>query len=226
MEPVFALFEAWWWVGPATVGLGGVSYATLTSGRRRTRRLEVDAARREVTSAQAAIGMARADARAAHARMLAARAETGTWLPGFLSAPEAYRELQLAKRAQRSAVTTLRAKRMAVSAARARMAAASRDPSAAPLAALMRRHDNVTARWLDYETDVAKLIAYPQMTDARHPSTAAFLVRRAEASHLRPASATARITAIDFVAYRDAVQALEAAFSVAEYDARRSVPRG
>jgi hypothetical protein len=106
------------------------------------------------------------------------------------------------------------------------MAAATRDPSAAPLAALLRRHDAVTARWLDYETDVAKLIAFPQMTDARHPSTAAFLVHRAEASRLRPASATARITAVDFVAYRDAVQALEGAFAIAEYDARRSVPRG
>lgn len=226
MEPVFALFEAWWWAAPATVGLGVASYSALTAGRRRQRRLEVDAARRDVTAAHAAIVMARAEARAAHARMLTAQAETGTWLPGFLSAPEAHRELQAARRAQRAAVTTLRAKRMAVSAARARMAAATRDPSAAPLAALMRRHDAVTARWLDYETDVAKLIAFPQMTDARHPSTAAFLVRRAEASRLRPASPTARITAVDFVAYRDAVQALEAAFGVAEYEARRSVPRG
>lgn len=226
MEPVFAVFEAWWWAAPAAVGLGGVSYGALTAGRRRARRVEVDAARQEVTAAHAAIIMARANARAAHARMLTAQADTGTWLPGFLSAPEAYRELQAAKRAQRAAVTTLRAKRMAVSAARARMAAATRDPSAAPLTALMSRHDAVTARWLDYETDVAKLIAFPQMTDARHPSTAAFLVRRAQASDLRPPSARARITPAEFVAYRDAVGALEASFAVAEQDARRSVPRG
>jgi hypothetical protein len=170
--------------------------------------------------------MARANARAARARMLTAQADTGTWLPGFLSAPDAYRELQTAKRAQRAAVTNLRAKRMAVSAARARMAAAHRDPSVAPLAVLMARHDAVTARWLDYETDVAKLIAFPQMSDARHPSTAAFLVRRAEASGLRPATAQTRVTPAEFVAYRDAVQALELAFAVAEQDARRSVPRG
>ena len=85
-----------------------------------------------MTAAHAAIIMARATRAPPDARMLTAQADTGTWLPGFLSAPEAYRELQAAKRAQRAAVTTLRAKRMAVSAARARMAAATRDPSAAP----------------------------------------------------------------------------------------------
>jgi hypothetical protein len=226
MEPVFLVFETWWWVAPTAVGLGAASYGALTTGRRRVRRLELDAARREVTAAQTAIVSARADVRAARARMMATQADRGTWVPGFLSAPEEYREVQAAKHAQRAAVMTLRAKRMAVSAARARMTAATGNPAAAPLAVLMGRHDAVTARWLDYETDVAKLIAYPQMTDARHPSTAAFLVCRGEASRLRPPSAQARITPAEFLAYRDAVRALEVAFGVAEQDARRSVSRG
>jgi len=220
------LLEAWWWVAPTTVALGAASYGALTTGRRRVRRLEVDAARHEVGAAQTAIVSARAEVRAAQARMMAAQADRGTWVPGFLSAPDEHREVLAAKQAQRAAVMTLRAKRMAVSAARARMSAATRNPAAAPLAVLMRRHDAVTARWLDYETDVAKLIAYPQMTDARHPRTAAFLVCRGEAARLRPASAQARITPAEFVAYRDAVHALEVSFGVAEQDARRSVSRG
>src|SRR5690606_19199498 len=40
---------------------------------------------------------------------------------------------------------------------------------------LMHAHDEVTARWLDYELDVAKLIAFPAMSDGRQPLTAAFL---------------------------------------------------
>ena len=45
----------------------------------------------------------------------------------------------------------------------------------AQLDALFAAHDGVTTRWLDYELDVAKLIAYPAMSDGRQPLTAAFL---------------------------------------------------
>ena len=225
MEPVFALFEAWWWAAPAAIGLGAVSYGALTTGRRRQRRLEVDAARREVAVAHTAIVVARADARAARARMLTAQARPARGSRFHLRAGGLPGAADGEARAARGGDDAPREAHGRERRSCPHGRGGSRPP-AAPLAALMTRHDAVTARWLDYETDVAKLIAYPQMTDARHPSTAAFLVRRAEASRLRPASARARVTAVEFAAYRDAVYALEAAFAVAEQDARRSVPRG
>lgn len=226
MEPVFAMLEAWWWIAPTAVGLGAVSYGALTTGRRRARRLEVDAARHEVAAAQAAIVSARADVRTAQARMLTAQADTAPWMPAFLSTPDAHREVLAAKRAERAAQMTLRAKRIAVSAARARMNAAGGAASATPLTALCARHDAVTARWLDYETDVALLIAYPQMTDARHPSTAAYLLAQREALRLRPPTTQVRVSPADFVAYRESVVRVEEAFAAAETSARRSVSRG
>ena len=41
--------------------------------------------------------------------------------------------------------------------------------------ASVRTHDAVTSRWLEYELDVAKIIAFPAMSDGRQPLTAAFL---------------------------------------------------
>lgn len=37
------------------------------------------------------------------------------------------------------------------------------------LTRLFAEHDQITARWLDYELDVAKLIAFPAMSDGRQP---------------------------------------------------------
>ena len=59
---------------------------------------------------------------------------------------------------------------------------------------LFASHDAVTARWLDYELDVAKIIAFPAMSDGRQPLTAAFLRAKRIADGLRPASAKARLT--------------------------------
>jgi len=89
------------------------------------------------------------------------------------------------------------------------------------LTRLMAAHDDVTRRWLDYELDVAKLIAFPTMSDGREPLTAAFLRAKKAADALRPATADAKLDADAFAEYRDAMHDYEVAFDVAEQDARR-----
>lgn len=86
---------------------------------------------------------------------------------------------------------------------------------------LMDAHDDVSRRWLDYELDVAKLIAFPTMSDGREPLTAAFLRAKKVADELRPASPEARLDADALAEYRDAVHDYEVAFDVAEQEARR-----
>lgn len=86
---------------------------------------------------------------------------------------------------------------------------------------LMDTHDEVTKRWLSYELDVAKLIAFPAMSDGRQPLTAKFLRAKKVADHLRPASARMKIDAASLAEYREAVNDYEVAFDVAEKDARR-----
>ncbi|GAA1655681.1 hypothetical protein [Microbacterium flavum] len=86
---------------------------------------------------------------------------------------------------------------------------------------LFSEHDAVTARWLDYELDVAKLIAYPTISDGRQPLTAAFLRAKKTADRLRPASPKAQLTDQELAAYSGAVTDYEVAFDVAEREARR-----
>lgn len=86
---------------------------------------------------------------------------------------------------------------------------------------LFAAHDAVTARWLEYELDVAKIIAFPAMSDGRQPLTAAFLRAKRIADGLRPASAKAKLTKEQLAEYRNAVADYEVAFDVAERDARR-----
>ncbi len=86
---------------------------------------------------------------------------------------------------------------------------------------LFTEHDEITARWLDYELDVAKVIAFPAMSDGRQPLTAAFLRAKKAADALRPASADAKVTEQRLAEYRDAVGDYAVAFEVAERDARR-----
>lgn len=101
------------------------------------------------------------------------------------------------------------------------------DTTAAPVApnALLERlfaeHDEITARWLDYELDVAKLIAFPAMSDGRQPLVAAFLRAKKTADALRPASADAEVSEQRVSEYLDAVGAYAVAFEIAEKDARR-----
>lgn len=86
---------------------------------------------------------------------------------------------------------------------------------------LFAEHDEVTARWLDYELDVAKLIAFPAMSDGRQPLTAAFLRAKKIADALRPASADAKLSEAEIAEYVDAVGDYAVAFDIAERDARR-----
>ena len=96
-----------------------------------------------------------------------------------------------------------------------------RETQATQLSRLFATHDAVTARWLEYELDVAKIIAFPAMSDGRQPLTAAFLRAKRIADGLRPASAKARLTKDQLAEYRNAVADFEVAFDVAERDARR-----
>ncbi|TXK14603.1 hypothetical protein [Microbacterium wangchenii] len=98
---------------------------------------------------------------------------------------------------------------------------AAPESQAAQLERLFAAHDAVTARWLEYELDVAKLIAFPAMSDGRQPLTAAYLRAKRVADGLRPASAKARLTHQELTEYRNAVTDYEVAFDVAERDARR-----
>jgi hypothetical protein len=101
-------------------------------------------------------------------------------------------------------------------------------PSPLPdqLEKLFAAHDAVTARWLEYELDVAKLIDFPAMSDGRQPLTAAFLKAKKVADGLRPASASAKLTAEQVTEYRAAVTDYEVAFDLAERDARRQSDSG
>ncbi|WP_442574370.1 hypothetical protein ACSBPH_10955 [Microbacterium sp. F51-2R] len=92
---------------------------------------------------------------------------------------------------------------------------------ASQLERLFAAHDAVTARWLEYELDVAKLIAFPAMSDGRQPLTAAFLRAKKVADGLRPPTPKTKLTKAQLTEYRDAVTDYEVAFDVAERDARR-----
>lgn len=98
---------------------------------------------------------------------------------------------------------------------------AARETQVTQLERLFATHDAVTARWLEYELDVAKIIAFPAMSDGRQPLTAVFLRAKRIADGLRPASAKARLSKEQLSEYRNAVADFEVAFDVAERDARR-----
>lgn len=100
-------------------------------------------------------------------------------------------------------------------------AATSGAAQVAQLERLFASHDAVTKRWLEYELDVAKLIAFPAMSDGRQQLTAAYLRAKRVADGLRPASAKAKLTHEQFSEYRSAVTDYEVAFDLAERDARR-----
>lgn len=92
--------------------------------------------------------------------------------------------------------------------------------SRAEVQQVLDAHDAVNRRWLDYELDVGKLIDFPAMTDVREPLTVAFLRAKRDADGLRPAG-TEPLAAGRLAEYRNAVNAFEVAFDVAEREARR-----
>ena len=213
MEPFLLLVDSLWWAGPAAGGLGAATYGVVTTRGRRARRLELDAARHQESEAYRALVHARAGVRAAQAEVLSARAQSG--FPGSAAVWEAKRLAQEAKRVEKSAALELRASRARVKATSQRMAAAgARAPL--PIERVFAVHDAVNLRFGEYQTDPERVIAYPLMADTQHPATVTFLRAQREAQHLRPSSAQAKITPTEFLAYRDAVRALEFAFDAAE----------
>lgn len=213
MEPLILLVQGWWWVAPAAAGAGAASYLGLTSGRRRARRLELDAARHEESQAYRALVAAKAQVRSAQADVLAERARSGAPTASIRTK----RALQSARDTEKSASFALRASRARVKASYAQYRASSA-AQALPIERLYAAHDAINARWLAYETDVDKALSFPQVTDPRHPATLAFLRAQREAQSLRP-SPGRRIAPAEFVAYRTAVSAMDSALTEAERQA-------
>lgn len=213
MEPILLIVSGWWWVAPAAAGVGAMSYAALTVRGRRARRIELDAARHEERMAHQALQSAQAELRAAKAEVLAVKAGRDA-----RALAEARRRLAVTKQTERSASLHLRAARDRLRATALRYRSMRRD-SPHPVAELVARHDAVTARWLEYETDAGKALSFPQMLDPQHPPTLAFLRAQREAQTLRAAATQDKVTPETYLAYRNAVQAAEAAFDAAEDDA-------
>lgn len=185
----------------------------LTTGRRRARRLELDAARHEESQAYRALVAAKAQVRTAQADVLAARSRSDV-----SAAPlRAKRALQSARDAERAASFALRASRARVRASYAEYRAHSSDEPL-PLERLYAAHDAVNGRWLAYETDVDKALSFPQLTDPQHPPTVVFLRAQREAQFLRPTPGR-RVAPAEFVAYRAAVAAMDEALTEAERSA-------
>ena len=225
MEPFLAAFAEFWWIGPTAIGAGALGWLGLRGqrGRRmsaKARRLAYDASREAVRAAQQEVQTSRHGVHVARAEL--ARVQAGR-TAGYAGADEvtaARRALDAAQRAARAAAATLRARRASLAADRAALGRSS-DPAQLPLARVMAADDAVTARWMEYETDAARQLAFPAMSDARVPQTAAFLSEHRTARALRPATATARITPAQFGAYRDAVARLHHTFEAAEAEAWR-----
>ena len=213
MEPILLLVTSWWWIAPAAAGAGAATYAGLTTRTRRARRLELDAARHEEKQAYRSLVEAKARVRTAHADVLTAKSR-GPIAPAAL---DARRELQSAKQSEKTASLELRASRSRVKAGYTHdRAASSADPL--PRERLVALHDAVNARWLSYETDIDKALAFPQMMDSRHPATLLFLHAQREALVQRSLLRD-RVTPQQFAEYRASVRALEAALISAERQA-------
>lgn len=211
------------WIGPAVIGGGVAAWFGLRGQRStsRARRLAYDASRAALHTARQDATTARISVRVARAELARSLAERSAGRADGADIARARRALDAAQRETRLATATLRARRANLTADRAALATRSTDPSELPLGRVMASDDAVTARWMDYETDAAKVIAFPAMSDARVPSTAAFLTAHRTARALRPASPMARITPAQFGAYRDAVARMIPAFEAAEAEAWR-----
>lgn len=86
---------------------------------------------------------------------------------------------------------------------------------------VLKAHDDVNTRWLDYELDVAKMIDFPLMSDMREPLTVDFHRAKRAADGLRPDDHDELRNPQRLAEYRNAVQAFELAFDIAEREAKR-----
>lgn len=213
------LLAEWWWVAPTAVAAGTITVVGMRQRSGTTgRRLAYEAARDELAEAQQQAGDRRRAvklARAEHARLVAERSASRATSAEVASAR---RVLQQAERELKAADADVRARRVRLKVARAEIPTSSKREHF-PVARLNRAHDAVIARWMEYETDPAKLIAYPAMSDGKDAATAAFFAASRVAQDARPAEG-ARVTTAEFAAYRDAVAHLERAFEVAEHSAK------
>jgi len=217
VDPIWAAAVELWWIAPTVAGAGAVGILTIRRQRGMNgRRLGYDAARLELRQAQTAargaadaVRVARADA----ARVAADRAASRADSAAVASARRALRDAQLASKA---ATARVKAGRARVTAERSALGSAT----VLPLDRLRARHEAVLARWMQYETDPAKAIAYPAMSDGRAPHTAVFLAAVERARDRRPPREGVRVTASDFDSYRRAVDDLERSFDTAERAAR------
>lgn len=116
----------------------------------------------------------------------------------------------------KAATADVKARYARLQAARAAIPSAS---APRPLERLRSDHDAIVVRWMQYETDPARQIVYPSMTDVKQPETAAYLRAAGRATDLRR-DAGDRPTPAQFGAYRDAVAQLARALDVAEHAAR------
>lgn len=185
------------------------------------RRLDLDASRHELESAKTEAAHARVELRVAQADLLRVEADraAGRAPAGAVSAARG--RVQTARNDVRATAAAVRAQRAAVNAARATIPGPTAERDAYPLGRLMAAHDALTARWMSYETDAAKVIAYPTMSDSHSPLLTAFLDEERQARWLRPRSVDARVSPAEFAAYRTAVRRATQAFDAAERDALR-----
>lgn len=222
MDPVWAALAEFWWIGPSVIGAGALGWAGLRGQRgAKARRLAYTASLDALRAARQDAATARVAARVARAELARAQADRAAGHASSSDVASARRELDRAQRETKAAAATLRARRATVSAERVALGRRITDPSDLPLARLMAEDDAVSARFMEYETDPARILAFPAMSDARVPMTAAFLAELRTTRALRPASADARITPAQFSAYRDGVTRLARAFQAAEAEAWR-----
>ncbi|GAA5034500.1 hypothetical protein ACFQRL_14525 [Microbacterium fluvii] len=221
MDPLWVWAAEMWWIAPVVVGAGTLGWVGVRHQRAESaRRLEYDAARHELRAARSEALQARSSASLAKADL--ARLEADRIRPASSAElAAARRELQRRQQEARATATDVRARRAYVRAARSAVPVPGADPSALPLRRVIAEHDAITARWMAYETDPARLIAFPTMSDGRQPLTAAYLAEQSQALALRP-SPTARVTPVQYAAYRDAVHRVARAFDAAEQSAWRA----
>jgi hypothetical protein len=208
MDPL--LLAEFWWAVPAVAGAVGVG-AWGVHRVNAERRLAYDAARIELREAVAAATAAQNAARVARADLARMSADRAASRASLEDVNRARRDLQTAQRDAKASSAAVKALRVRVAAARTEIPSRS-EPT--PLERLRAQHDTVLVRWMQYETDPARLIAYPTMSDAHAPATAAFLAALEQAQQNRPAPG--KVAPAEFTAYRLAVVRLERAFDDAE----------
>lgn len=229
---MWAAIAEFWWIGPTVIGAGTLGWVGLRGQRTaKARRLAYDASRDALRRARQDAAAARVAVRVARAELVQAQAEAAAGRTSPAAVAAARRALDAAQRETRAAAAGVRARRASVSADRVALNAhggqrgRAGDPAQLPLARVMAADDAVTARWMEYETDAARQLAFPTLGDARVQTTAAFLAELQTTRALRPPSADARITPAQFTAYRDGVARLTRAFDAAEAEAWRIARR-